>query len=146
MKDLKKKQAITAKGSSIEEQVACCIEQSVSQLLPGKHAHTKAKVLLDVIQSGKLFKGEASAAQFESTMSCIKEIFHPWRILKACDVSPVGAFKTSSLKALQNVIDENNHSLFLSTTSLGRVRKLLDDHAANLVGYEQKLTMVKFIF
>jgi hypothetical protein len=140
VKDLRKKLSVAPKGSSIEDQLAYCIEQSVSRVLPGKHAHTKAKLLLDVIQSGKVFKGEASAALFECTKSYVKELFRPWRILKACDVSPVGAFKMSSLKALQNVIDENNVGLFPSTTSLGRVRKLLDDHASNLVGYRQKLT------
>ncbi len=65
-------------------------------------------------------------ALFECTKSYIKEIFHLWRIFKACDVSPVRAFKMSPLKALQNNIEENNICLFPSTTLLGRVRKLLE--------------------
>ncbi len=106
MKVIKKKYAINVKGATLEEQLAFCIEQSFAQVLPGKHIQTEAKMLIDTIQSGKLIKGAAATAMFETTKGYIRELFRPWRVLKACDISPVGAFKTSSLNALREVIDE----------------------------------------
>jgi hypothetical protein len=61
--------------------------------------------------SGKLFKGAAATAMLETTKGYIGELFRPWRVLKSCNVSPVGTFKTSSLNALCEVTDERNEKL-----------------------------------
>ena len=37
--------------------------------------------------------------------SYVRYLFKPWRVLKAGDVSAVGAFKTSTIRALNEVID-----------------------------------------
>jgi hypothetical protein len=45
-------------------------------------------MLIDKIQSGKLFKGAAAAAIFETTKGHIREIFHFWRVLKTFNTFP----------------------------------------------------------
>jgi hypothetical protein len=67
-------------------------------------------------------------------------LFKPWRVLKAGDVSPIGAFKTSTVKALNEVIDHSNQGLFPSPTSINRARAQLDQHAFERIGYERRDT------
>ncbi len=108
--------------------------------LKGKHATTKAKLLMDVITSGQLFKGEAASALSELMKHRICELFRPWKLVKAGDVSSAGSFKTSTINALRNIIDENKEQLFPSPTTVNRSRSLLDQYASDLIGYERKET------
>jgi hypothetical protein len=48
----------------------------------------------------------------------VRHLFRPWKLVKASDVSPVGAFKTSSINALHDVIDEEGLGLFPSASSI----------------------------
>ncbi len=125
-----------SKSSSVTE----ALELALSKIYPGKHAATKAKLLVDEILSGRLFEGEAKSAVDIYIRSHVRELFKPWRVLKAGDVSPIGAFKTSTVKALNDVIDEKNQGLFPSPTSINRARALLDDYAFQQIGYERRMT------
>ncbi|MFN9979978.1 MAG: hypothetical protein ACK53Y_08705, partial [bacterium] len=70
-----------------------------------KHPATKAKLLMEEIMSGRLFNGESLKLAHDFAQSYVRDLFKPWRMLKASDMSLVGAFKTSTIKALNEVID-----------------------------------------
>jgi hypothetical protein len=122
------------------------VEKALSQAFPGKHASTKAKALQLAIESGKLLKGHAANCWQEAFTLHVRHLFHPWKLVKASDVSPAGAFKTSSINALHDVIDEEGLGLFPSTSSINRARALLDKHAFGLIGYERKQTKYGEVF
>jgi hypothetical protein len=109
--------------------------------LKGKHASTKAKLLMDAISSSQLFKGEAASALSALIRLRVRELFHPWKLVKAGDVSSAGSFKTSTINALRYIIDEKQEQLFPSATTINHSRKLLDQYAAELIGYERKQTV-----
>jgi hypothetical protein len=48
----------------------------------------------------------------------IRQFFRPWRMVKASDVAAVGAFKSSTINALRNVIDEKEEGLFPSVSTV----------------------------
>jgi hypothetical protein len=50
--------------------------------------------------SGKLFNGEAAAAVHNVTKCYIRQLFQPWKLVKAGDISSVGCFKMSTINAL----------------------------------------------
>jgi hypothetical protein len=116
------------------------LEQYLSKLYPSKHATTKAKLLLAEFVSNNFLNGEGKVAINDLVCSHIYHLFRPWKIVKVGDVSAVGAFKTSTIKALHSVIDENNSGIFPSPSAVDRAYKLLDTHAATIIGYECKVT------
>jgi hypothetical protein len=61
-------------------------------------------------------------------------------VVKAGDTSPVGAFKTSTIEALHKVIVVGNDHLFPSLKAVGKAKKLLDEEAKRVIGFECKLT------
>jgi hypothetical protein len=69
------------------------IEKLAASILPGKHNKTKAQLLMDTINDGSLFNGEAAGILQLYSEAYVRNLFWPWRILKAGDTSPVGAFK-----------------------------------------------------
>jgi len=71
---------------------------------------------------------------------------YPSPIVKAGDTSPVGAFKTSTIEALHGVIDENNEGLFPSLKAVSKARKLLDEEACRIIGYECRRTQYGEVF
>jgi hypothetical protein len=76
--------------------------------------------------------------------SYIKDLFRPWRVwrvLKAGDVSAIGAFKTSTVKALNEVIDREKMGLFPSPSSVDRARAKLDEYAFEMIGYKHRNTV-----
>jgi len=116
------------------------IEKLLGTVLPGKHAHEKASLIITALSSEMLFKGEGLRILHELKRQHIREVFKEWRLLKAFDCSSVGAFKTSTLEAMHSVLDEDKNGYFPSVSSLARCRKLLDEHGKTLVGYERKQT------
>jgi hypothetical protein len=81
------------------------IESVMSSYCPGKHAQTKAKILLDALSSGILLLNEMKRLY-------VHNIFKDWKVLKAFDCSAIGAFKTSTVKALNLVLDDGRIGLF----------------------------------
>ncbi len=132
----KKSGAVSTKANHICES----LEMYFVKLYPGKHARTKAKLLLAEFLDGKLLKGEVKSAVYDFVCSRISYLFRPWKIVKAGDVSPIGAFRTSTSQALHDVIDEFKEGLFPSPSSVDRARKLLDNYAIEKIGYERKET------
>ncbi len=116
------------------------VEKIVGTILPGKHAHEKASLLIDALCSEQMWKGEGLKIINKMKRLHVRQIFKEWKLLKAFDCSSVGAFKTSTLQAMHSVLDEDNIGLFPSASSVDRCRKLLDMHGKNLVGYERKVT------
>jgi hypothetical protein len=108
--------------------------------LKGKHASTKAKLLMEAVSCGQLFKGEAASAFSDVVKARVRELFRPWKLVKAGDVSSAGSFKTSTINALREIIDGNNENLFPSATTVNHSWSLLDKYAAERIGYERKLT------
>jgi hypothetical protein len=53
----------------------------------------------------------------------------------------VGAFKTSTIKALNEVINEKNQGFFPSPSSVDRACAKLDDYAFNMIGYQRRDTI-----
>jgi len=112
------------------------IEQLASNLFPGKHCKMKAEVLMDVMQSYMLFNGKSAQSLKNNAVAHIKNLFRSWKLVKAGDMSPVGAFKTSTIEALHGVIDENNEGLFPSLKAVSKARKLMDEEVCRIIGYE----------
>jgi hypothetical protein len=116
------------------------IENTVALALPGRHAGTKAKFVLDAISSGMLFSGEGVKLLHELHRQYVRHIFKEWKLVKAYDCSSIGAFKTATIKALHSVLDESKIGLFPSPSSNDRARAKLDEHCQNISGCERKMT------
>jgi hypothetical protein len=122
------------------------LETVLSKLCPGKHASTKAKLLFDEILGSKLYDGEVRKLIDDYVHSYIRDLFKPWRVLKAGDVSAVGALKTSTIRALNEVIDHENLGIFPSASSVDRARAKLDKYAYEKIGYERRETVYGEVF
>jgi len=116
------------------------IERVMSSYCPGKHTQTKAKILLDALSSGILFHREGVLLLNEMKRLYVRNIFKDWKVLKAFDCSAIGAFKTSTVKALNLVLDDGRIGLFPSLSAINRARKLLDNKASEVVGCHRELT------
>jgi len=92
------------------------IEKIVGTILPGKHAHEKALLLINALCSENMCKGEGLKVINEIKRMHFREVFKEWKLLKAFDCSSVGAFKTSTLQAMHSVLDEHNNGLFPSAS------------------------------
>jgi len=121
--------------------VTPCLESSLRELYPKKHASSKAKFLIDEITSGRLLNGEPLKLMQGYAQGYVRELFKPWRMLKAGDISAVGAFKTSTIKALRDVIDYEKLGLSPSASSVDRARAKLDQYAAENIGYDRRETV-----
>jgi hypothetical protein len=106
----------------------------------GKHAKSKAKLLLEALNSNLLFHGEGVALIADMNRLYVRNIFKDWKVLKAFDCSPVGAFKSSTVKALNSVLDEGKIGLFPSPSAVDRTRQLLDKYAMEVVGCRREMT------
>jgi len=133
------------KKSLDEVEISRNLEITLSKILPGKHASTKAKMLFDEIMTGKLYDGAAMTVVNDYMQGYIKKLFAPWRLLKASDVSAIGAFKTSTVQAL-NDIDKDKIGVFPSPSSVDRARAKLDKYAVKMIGYERKDTIYGEVF
>jgi hypothetical protein len=147
-KELKRKKVLVQYYNSKDSTDVTCAEASMVcqaierafSFLKGKHNTTKAKVLVETIMNGKLFNGEAASAVSEVTRQYIRNLFRPWKLVKAGDISSVGSFKTSTINALRNVVDENGMGYFPSATTVNHSRALLDNYGMEAVGYHRKDT------
>ncbi len=72
------------------------IESSLCHL-KGKHNSTKARILMEAVAGGKFFNGEAVKAMSQKIRCYIKNLFQPWKLVKAADVAAVSAFKSSTI-------------------------------------------------
>jgi hypothetical protein len=69
----------------------------LSKLFHGKYPSTKAKPLVGEILSGRLYNNEVRSIVNNLDRSYTRDLFKPWRFLKARDVSAVDTFKTEPL-------------------------------------------------
>jgi len=122
------------------------LEAAISKVYPTKHPSTKAKLLMEEISSGRLFNGESLKLTQDFAQSYVRDLFKPWRMLKASDMSSVGAFKTSTIKALNEIIDYDRLGLFPSASSVDRARAKLDKYAVEQIGYERRETKYGEVF
>jgi hypothetical protein len=122
------------------------IERLASNIFANKHSKTKAAALKDVMEHYSLFNGESAASLKHNSINYIQQLFRPWKLVKAGDISPVGAFKTSTIDALHKVIDESDEGLFPGLKAVSKARKLLDEEAVRLIGYECKKTIHGEVF
>jgi hypothetical protein len=93
--------------SSTETETDSIIEaiESVFSFLRGRRYSLRAKLLILAIMSRKLFNGEAAIAVHNFTKCYIKQLFRPWKLVKAGDVSSAGCFKMSTINALREVVN-----------------------------------------
>jgi seryl-tRNA synthetase len=84
----------------------CYSVEKAFSVLKGKHCTTKAKLLIEALMTGRILQGQGAAVIHEVTKKYIKNLFCPWKLVKARDVSAVGGFKTTTINALRSVIDE----------------------------------------
>ncbi len=127
---------VKKKVSAVGDLVSLCqdIDKIFSVHYLGKHAQTRAKLLLDALSSGLLFHGEAIALLDEMKQLYVRNVFKDWKVLKAFDCRLIGAFKTSTIKALNSVLDGVKIGLFPSPSAIDRLRQLLDSYAMEKVG------------
>jgi hypothetical protein len=142
----KKRSEKNIKKASNVVDITAGLEIALSKLFPGKHPATKAKLLFDEIISGRLYNGEARNVVNDYVRSYIKDLFKPWRVLKAGDVSAIGAFKSSTVKALNEVIDREKLGFFPSPSAVDRARAKLDNYAFEMIGYERRETIYGEVF
>jgi hypothetical protein len=98
----------SGKTKVVDPMVALCqsIDKVFSIHFPGKHSQTRAQLLIEALSSGLLFHGEGVALLQEMKRLYVRQIFKDWKVLKAFDCSSIGAFKTSTVKALHSILDE----------------------------------------
>jgi hypothetical protein len=101
------------KGKTVEQKLCHAIEESCSEILPGKHCKSKALALMSALQSETLLKGEMSVALCDYKKEFIRNMFRPSRLLKACDMGAIGSFRTGTIESLREIIDEEKQGLFL---------------------------------
>jgi hypothetical protein len=116
------------------------IDKIFSMHFPGKYGQTRAKLLLDALSSGLLFHGEAIPLLDEMKQLYVRNVFKDWKVLKAFDCSSIGAFKTSTIKALNSVLDEGKIGLFPSLSAIDSARQMLDSYAMEKVGCGREMT------
>jgi len=58
------------------------IEKLLGTVLPGKHAHEKASLIITALSSEMLFKGEGLRILHELKRQHIRQVFTEWRLLK----------------------------------------------------------------
>jgi hypothetical protein len=107
---------------------------------PGKHAKSKAKLLLNALSSENLFNGEGAGLLAEMNRLYVQNVFKDWKVLKAFNCSPIGAFKSSTVKALTSVLDEGKIGLFPSPSAVDRARQMVDKYAIEKVGCQREIT------
>jgi hypothetical protein len=108
--------------------------------LKGKHASTKARMLIEAIMNGSILQGEAAIVVHDIIKKFIRKLFQPWKLVKAGDVSAVGGFKTTTINTLRSVVDENGEGFFPSASTVNRSRALLDKYGSEIVGYTSRMT------
>jgi hypothetical protein len=140
MYQLKKTQGVLDNNIDPMKYLCTSIEKILGTVLPGKHAHEKASLLITALSSSKLLIGEGLKVLNELNRQPTRLVFKEWKLLKAFDCSSVGAFKTSTLQAMHAILDEDKKGYFPSVSSVTRCRQLRDNHRKNLVGYERKET------
>jgi hypothetical protein len=101
---------------------------------------------MEAIVTGNLFQGEAAEMMDEKIRAYIHNLFCPCRLVKAADVAAMGAFKSSTIYALRNVVNEKSEDLFPSVRTVSRVRRLLDNHGIQLIGWTQVRTKYGAVF
>jgi len=135
------------KGVTAIDKFCQVIEKTCFELMPEKHSKTKAQFVLSALQSNeKLLNGEISAALFEDHKKRIKYMFRPSRVVKACDLGPIGSFRTGTVSSLRDIIDQSNDGFFPSTSAVSRARVALDKHALNVVGWRKEDTRYGEVF
>jgi hypothetical protein len=140
MHQLKKTDGVLSNNIDPMKYLCTSIEKLLGTVLPGKHAHEKASLLITTLSSSKLLKGEGLKVLNELNRQHISLVLKEWKLLKAFDCSSVGTFKTSMLQAKHAIRDEDKKGYFPSVSSVTRCHQLLDNHGKNLVGYERKET------
>jgi hypothetical protein len=83
--------------TSVEATSLCNAIERAFMFLKGKHSTTKSKLLMEAITGGKLFNGEAAAAVSEVMRQFIRNLFRPWKLVKAGDMSSVRKSSMSML-------------------------------------------------
>ncbi len=136
-----KGKADASSASDVETNMICDAIENAFSFLKGRCYSFRAKMLIEAIISGKNFKGEAALALHKVVKAYIQKLFRPWKLVKAGDVSPVGCFKTSTIVALQEVVDDDDYGYFPSTRRVSRARGLLDAHGKTLISFERVLTI-----
>jgi hypothetical protein len=126
--------------------VVASLKSALNGCFPNKHPLTKAKLLMDEISSSRLFNGEPLKLMQIFAQHYVRDLFKPWRMLKAADELSVGAFKTATVKALNKVRDYERLGLFSSASSVDRARAKLDQYAFELIGYERHGTVYGEVF
>ncbi len=126
-------------------QLAAVIEGALCHL-QGKHSSTKAKLLIEAIVTGNLFQDEAAKMMNEKIIAYICNLFRPWRLVKAADLAAMGAFQSTTINALRNMVDEKPEDLFHSVSTVSHVRRLLDNHGIQLIGWTQVRTKYGAVF
>jgi hypothetical protein len=97
-------------------------------------------MLVEAIMNGEILHGEAALAVHDIIKKFIRQLFRPWKLVKAGDVSAVGGFKTTTINTLRSVVDENGEGFFPSASAVSRSRALLDKHGSEIVGYASQMT------
>jgi hypothetical protein len=72
------------------------IEKVTAAVLPGRHMHEKATLVINALSTESLFKGEGLKILNSLKIHHSCNVFKEWGLLKAFDCSSVGAFKTST--------------------------------------------------
>jgi hypothetical protein len=134
------KEAASSTTKNCEAGTLCNAIEKAFTCLKGKHATTKARMMMEALMSGKVLNGEATVAFQGVVKQYIRSLFRPWKLVKAGDMAAVGGFKTTTINALRNIIDENGEGFFPSATTVNRSRALLDQYGSKVIGYHRRDT------
>jgi hypothetical protein len=134
------KEVTASTATSKETDILCNAIEKAFSCLKGKHATTKARMLMEALMSGGILNGEATIAFQGVVKQYIRSLFRPWKLVKAGDMVVVGGFKTTTMNALRTIIDENGDGFFPSAMTVNRSRALLDQYGSEVIGYHRRDT------
>ena len=97
-------QTITFAGSSkapeMKELLCQKIGDAINAILKGKQLRTKSRLLIELLLSGLMFHGEGVPILVSMHCDYVSNLFCAWKLVKAGDVAPAGAFRNSTIYGL----------------------------------------------
>jgi hypothetical protein len=124
------------------------IEDAFGICMKGAHNATKAGTLLELISTGLLFSGGGLSTLESMHRDFVKNIFSPWKLVYASDMSPAGSFRTATVSGLSEFFDaadeydddegDKKQRMFPSTSKVSRERQALNKYAVSKVGLSRK--------
>jgi len=135
-------QRVTSASSDLLPSVSRAIQTVVGSIMKYTQASTRIKVLLDAIFKVKIFGEPCTSTALHDLAKDYsrKNVFKPWKILKAMDLSPSGAFNYQGLEAFRAIegLERYERGFLPSSAGVQRCAYELHDVAKELIPFSNQ--------